>query len=712
MDLSELAALTSGASFWVTKAGGDLPATMLIDGPHGVRAQGVEEGGVEEGGQLGIAPSRPATCFPPAAGLAQCWDPEVVERVGAALGREARAYGVGVLLGPGVNIKRDPRCGRNFEYYSEDPYLTGELGAAWVRGLQGEGVGASVKHFAANNAEHDRMRSSSEVDVRALREIYLRAFQRIVTSAKPWTVMCSYNRVNGVYAAESRWLLTEVLRGEWGFDGVVVSDWGAVRDRPTALAAGLDLAMPGGAPQLDQAVVEAVHSGQLSQHQVRTAANRVLDLLRKAAAAQPSTVDHDAHHALARDAAARSIVLLKNDGGLLPLAPGSTVAVSGPFAREPRYQGGGSSHVTPTRLDIPADQIGAYATLTDDIAAAEAAIVFLGLPEEEESEGFDREHIDLPADQLDLLRRTVAVQPRTVAVLSHGGVVDLSEVARLAPAILDGALLGQAGGGAIAEVLFGHAEPTGRLAETVPARLQDAPAYLSFPGDAGRVRYGEGIHVGYRWYDARDIPVTFPFGHGLSYTSFAYADLRVSADRGGITAQVTVTNTGERAGHEVVQFYVAKPDSAVRRAPRELKAFRTVHIGPGQSAEVEVCISRNDLIYWDERLGTWMIEPGTYEVIAAASSRDLRQRSTVDIGRVGWQPPLTLESTVGEVLRHPVAGPLLGELIGIPGGTANEALGTDMARMMAAIPLDRMVSFTAGYLDHTRLQAILDQANT
>ncbi|MGK2865572.1 MAG: glycoside hydrolase family 3 N-terminal domain-containing protein, partial [Mycobacterium sp.] len=414
--LTEQAALGSGATFWTTKAVGDVPAILLTDGPHGVRRQA---GNAAD--HLGLGSSEPATCFPPAVGLGQSWDPELVERVGATLGIESRALGVQVLLGPGVNIKRDPRCGRNFEYYSEDPLIAGALGAAWVRGVQSRGVGASLKHFAVNNAEDDRMRSSSDVDERTLRELYLRAFEHVVTAARPWTVMCSYNRINGVYAAENRWLLTTVLRDEWGFDGVVVSDWGAVRDRVAAVAAGLDLEMPASDGLTDTDVVAAVEAGALDTTVVARAAERVATLTERVTEniGGTDTFDVDAHHDLAREAAARSIVLLKNDGDLLPLVP-SSVAVIGAFAVTPRYQGGGSSHVNPTRVDVPLEEIRSRVgdhqvshaeDLTADTlaAAAEAdtAVVFLGLAADAESEGFDRTHIDLPAEQINLLSAVV-----------------------------------------------------------------------------------------------------------------------------------------------------------------------------------------------------------------------------------------------------------------------------------------------------------------
>jgi beta-glucosidase len=726
LTLHQKASLGSGASFWGTKSVAGLPAAVLTDGPHGVRAELVA------GDHLGMGPSAPATCFPPAAGLAQSWDPLLVERVGAALADEARAHGVGVLLGPGVNIKRDPRCGRNFEYYSEDPYLSGVLGAAWVRGLQSHGVGASVKHFAANNVEYDRMRSDSQIDTRALHEIYLKSFQRVVTESKPWTVMCAYNKINGVYAFENRWLLTEILREQWGFDGVVVSDWGAVGDRVAAVAAGLDLAMPGGDPTPDDAVVAAVEAGKVDEAAVDAAARNVLALLQRVADGAPRAlpVDLDAHHALAREVAGRCVALLKNQDALLPLEPSSSLAVIGSFAERPRYQGGGSSHVNASVVDIPLDRIRAHACgevvyapgfgvggdaqrLRDDAVAtaagAEVAIVFLGLADQEESEGFDRDDIDLPEQQLNVLRAVVAAQPRTVAVLCHGGAVRLAEVDQLAHAILDGGLLGQASGGAIADVLFGVVNPSGRLAETVPVRIEDTPSFLNFPGENSHVLYGESIYVGYRWYEARKIDPTYCFGHGLSYTTFSYGELRVDPDGDELVVAVPVTNSGDRDGREIVQVYVSKPDSRVRRAPKELKGFQAIEIAAGATAEVTIRIKRNDLAYWEERVDGWIVEGGVYTIQVGSSSRDIRCAKVIDVAGDKLALPLTENSTIGEVMAHPTAAPLFASLTGqTMARTSDSALGVDVARVAASIPLSRLVAF--GRLSRETLTDFLKQA--
>ncbi|HWS51995.1 MAG TPA: glycoside hydrolase family 3 C-terminal domain-containing protein, partial [Microbacterium sp.] len=681
-DLPDAAALGSGGSFWTTKEHAGVPSIYVTDGPHGLRKQ------AGSADHLGIAESLPATCFPPLAGLGQSWDVELINRVGAALGAECQAADVQVLLGPGINIKRSPLGGRNFEYFSEDPLVSGELGTAWVQGIQSTGVGASLKHFALNNQEHDRMRASSDVDARPLREVYLRGFRRVVEDAQPWTVMCSYNRVNGALVSEDPFLLTRVLRDEWGFDGVVVSDWGAVRDRVAAVKAGLDLQMPYDGGGADAALVQAAEAGEIDRADIERAAQRVAELARKGRAAHiaDATFDSDEHHALAREAAQRAIVLLKNDDQLLPLSATGEIAVIGWFGQHPRYQGGGSSHVNPTRVDVPLDEIRAAApeaTVTysagftvdgssepdllpeaaDAAAAADVAILFLGLDARQESEGFDREDIDLPADQLDVLRAVIAAQPNTVVVLSHGGVLDLGEVDAAAPAILDGNLLGQAGGGAIADVLFGVVSPSGKLTETVPLRIQDTPAFLDFPGEHQHVRYSEGLHVGYRWYDARDLPVRYPFGHGLSYTAFTYESMSLRADGDTIVVSAVVRNSGARRGREVVQAYVSIPESEQVRVPRALAGFASVELEAGESTSVELRLDRRDLEYWDVRLDRFVLEGGRYVVHLGSSSRDLRLEESIELVGDRVTVPLTLESTMGEIMANPVAAAALASMM-------------------------------------------------
>ena len=752
LTLEQKASLTSGADFWTTKGLPDagIPSIMLTDGPHGLRKQAAASD------HLGIADSVPATCFPPAVGLGSSFDPELAERVGEALGVECAIEDVAVILGPGINIKRSPLCGRNFEYFSEDPIVSGVMGAGLVRGIQSKGVGSSVKHFAANNQEFDRMRTSSDVDARPLREIYLRGFERVVEDAQPWTVMCSYNRINGVYASENRWLLTQVLRDEWGFDGTVVSDWGAVNDRVAALAAGLDLQMPATGGRTDAQLVAAVQDGTLDEKTLDASAGRIVELVRKAQArpAGAGPLDVAAHHALAREVAGRSLVLLRNEGGLLPLRREQRIAVIGAFARTPRYQGAGSSLINPTRLDTALDAIrqvatgevvyapgfsldapsrpgqspdtggtGDAATMSAEAVAAasgaDVAVVFLGLPAAAESEGYDRDHIDLPAVQLDLLDAVLEVNPRTVVVLSNGGVVALPFRDRV-PAILEGWLLGQAGGSATADVLYGVVNPSGKLTETIPLRLEDNPSFGSFPGEFGHVRYGEGLLVGYRWYDARRMEVAYPFGHGLSYTTFAYGDVTAAVDAAGdVVVTVPVTNTGAVVGREVVQVYTSLAGSAVARPPRELKAFASVELQPGQTRAVELTVRRKDLAYWDVRVDRWVVEGGDYTIAVGASSRDLRSSTTVTVAGDAVSLPLTMESSIGDLMTDPVAGPIVQQAIaGLMGGLGADAAGASMMadpegmqKMMASFPVGRLAGFPGIPVTPEQIEALIAMAN-
>ena len=710
-DIMASIALTGGSDFWHTHAVPEagLPEVMLTDGPHGVRKQ---DGSADH---IGINDSIPATCFPPAVGLASTWNPALLTEVGNALGEECRALKVGVLLGPGLNIKRSPLCGRNFEYFSEDPYVAGELAAALVNGIQSQGIGTSIKHFAANNQETDRMRRDSQVDIRTLREIYLRGFQKVVTTAKPWTVMCSYNKVNGTHASENHFLLTEVLRDEWGFDGFVMSDWGAVQDRVRALKAGLDLEMPAQASH-EAGVVAALASGEIDQATIDTAYARIERILRLAQASldgAPDTFDVDAHHALARRAAEQSIVLLSNDG-ILPLAPETKVGVVGEFARTPRYQGAGSSHVNPTKLDNALDAIAAIVghevpfapgfstnpkvpvadgALDAAVAVAKDAdvvLAFLGLGEAHESEGFDRTTCDLPAEQLAVLEGILAVNANVVVVLSNGSSVIVTSFKDRVRAIVEGWLLGQAGGPATADVLYGNVNPSGKITETIPYRLEDVPSFVNFPGDTTGVRYGEGLFVGYRGYDATRTEVAYPFGHGLSYTTFGYSDLAVNATSDGISVSVTVTNTGPTAGREVVQTYVSIAESTVVRVPRELKGFVDVTLEPGASATVEISIPTEELAFWSVVDEAWVVESGRYTVAVGSSSRDLRLSASVDVS--GNEPVriVTVESTIREAMAVPGFPELMAQMTaGLPFDQADE----EMTKMMLDTPLAALIGF-------------------
>ncbi len=718
LSIEEKAAMLDGSDFWHTEPIERLgiPRIMVSDGPHGLRKVATPD-------DAGLEHSAQATCFPPAAGLGSSWDPDLAHRIGLALGEECRAAGVAVILGPGVNMKRSPLCGRNFEYFSEDPLLAGVLAAAWVGGVQSHGVGASLKHFAANNQEADRLRVSAEVDERTLREIYLAAFERVVKQAQPWTVMSSYNRINGVYAAESRWLLTDVLRHEWGFEGLVVSDWAGIDNRARALAAGCDLEMPSSEGVGSRAIIDAVASGELTEAQLDGAVTRVLDLVDRAGRRESLRgFDLDAHHELAREAAAASVVLLKNDQ-ILPLDPdqGGPVAVIGEFARTPRFQGAGSSQVNPTRLEnaldalragldgkrdvrfapgfeIEAEQADAQlvAEALEVAAGAEVVLVFLGLPPSYESEGWDREHMNLPALQIELLEQIAAVNPHVVVVLSNGAAVVTSAWDHRARALLEGWLLGQAGGSAVADVLLGRVSPSGRLAETIPRKLTDNPALGNFPGEASVVRYGEGLLIGYRWYDAHELAVSFPFGHGLSYTTFAYSDLQVEVTTDGpeprVEVSLTVTNTGSRAGAEVVQLYVGDPIASVYRPVQELRGFRKLRLEPGASAEVSIELDHRAFAYWHTSRGEWVVEGGAFQIRVGSSSRDIRLTQTITLAGGDVSPPLSVNSTYGEFLARPEAREWLHQTLG-RGPLGERVIGTHLGKMLESVPVNRLAHF-------------------
>ena len=746
MDISDLtveekASLCLGSDFWHTTRLDrlDFPALLLSDGPHGLRTQ------LELADHVGLGGSVPATCFPTASALGSSWDPTLAHRIGAAIAVEARTYGVNVVLGPGINIKRSPLCGRNFEYLSEDPLVSGVIGAAWVRGLQERGVGASVKHFAANNQETDRLRVSAEVGERALREIYLPAFERVVTEAAPWTVMCSYNKLNGTYASEHHWLLTELLRDEWGFDGLVMSDWGAVHDRVAAVLAGLDLEMP---PQLglsDVALVKAVANGALDEAVLDVSVQRLAALVDRALSQPPyegePPFDPEAHHQLAREAARECAVLLKNDGAVLPLRPqpGERIAVIGEFARTSRFQGAGSSQVNPTRVDNALDALreavgddvtvsfaagfGISSTDEDDALAAEAlalaagattVVVFLGLPPAAESEGFDRTHISLPQSQTALLERLAAEHSRLVVVLANGSVVEVASWEHHAAAILECWLTGQAAGAAAVDLLLGKASPSGRLAETIPLRLEDSPSHLMFPGENGTVVYGEGVFVGYRGFDAVAREVSYPFGHGLAYTTFGYADLDVtvlgSVAGGDLAVEVscTVVNNGDVTAKEVVQVYLSDPEASVARPVRELVGFDKVELAPGEARRVSVTLSARSFSYWSVQQKVWYVEGGTFVIAVGASSRDLRL--TADLLLEAPVPPAHLSpmSTLEEWLAEPSAAAALRAAATDETGEPQGILGDDeMLRIVGNFPVASLASFPGMGFDHHDIERIL-----
>ena len=700
LTLEEKAALTSGTNPWSlgNVAAKGLPNYTITDGPHGLRkAQNTESMDVEE--------NVPATCFPPAAGMACSWNPELVERVGEAMGEECIQEQVAVILGPGVNIKRNPLGGRCFEYWSEDPYLAGHTAVGIVKGVQSKGVGTSLKHFAANNQETDRLRISATISPRAMREIYLPAFEYIVKTAQPWTVMCSYNKINGVFSSQNRWLLTDVLRGEWGFQGIVMSDWGAVSDRVAALNAGLNLEMP--PSDTDDQIVAAGKDGRIPAAQLDEMAQGMIDLVTKARPAMSRDgyqYDVDAHNEVARQAAVESMVLLKNEDATLPVAKGAKIAVIGEFARTPRYQGAGSSLINPTKLTSFLDALEERGVAADfapgftlDDAAqdpalteqavtaaqqADVVLLFLGLPSAYESEGFDRTTLDIPAKQVEVLDAVAAANPNVAVVLSNGSVVSMPWRGR-AKAILETWLLGQAGGAALADVIFGGETPSGKLAQTIIDDVNDDPSAMNWPGEEGHVDYGEGVFVGYRYHDTFRKQVTYPFGYGLSYATFDVHDATV-AKTGPRTAEVTVTvtNTSDVAGAETVQVYVAPPKAEVARPVHELKGFAKVALEPGESKNVTIALDDRAFAYWSERFDDWHVEGGTYTVEVGVSSRDIISRLDVEIDDDGKIMNLDEWSTFGEWLDDPIGAPILQHVLDDMGKEAGRPIIPDSALMV------------------------------
>lgn len=701
MTLEEKAGLCSGSDFWHTKAVERLsiPSLMMSDGPHGLRKQ-------EEGADhLGIHDSIKAVCFPAACATACSFDRTLLHEMGSALGKECRAEGVAVLLGPAVNIKRSPLCGRNFEYFSEDPFLAGELACAFVQGVQGEGAGVSVKHFAANNQETRRMSVSSEVSERALREIYFPAFEKVVKDAKPATVMCSYNKLNGVYASENEWLLTDVLRKEWGFGGFVVSDWYAVSDRVKGLQAGLDLEMPGGDEENDKKIVAAVRRGELSEEVLDEAVERILRVILPLSKERTAPFERERDHEKAVSIAAESAVLLKNEGAL-PLALGEDVLFVGEFAERPRFQGGGSSHINAWRTEgalafaegvryvrgFGTDGEGTEEDMKEALAAAKEAktvVVFAGLPDRYESEGYDRTHMRLPEAEDRLIDALCEAGHKVVVVLHNGSPVGMPWIGK-ADAVLEMYLAGEGAGEAAVRLLTGEENPSGKLAESFPLRLEDTPSFLNFPGDRERVRYAEDVFVGYRYFDSKKEEVLFPFGHGLSYTTFVYSDLRLSSEewREGesLIVTLTVTNTGKRAGKEVVELYVSDKSGEAVRPVHELKGFEKVALQPGESKQVKFELGGRAFAYFDEKTHGWRVPNGKFVVEAGASSRDLRLFAEVKVH--GRAPAFRVDgdTTVEQLFAHPATRAVMqGLLKKFRPGSSDDKLGdTDREMMRAA----------------------------
>lgn len=744
MTLEEKAAMCSGADFWHTEAVARLgiPASMVSDGPHGLRKQD------QEGDHLGVNDSIKAVCFPAGCGTAASFNRELLTEMGEALGNECQTEGVSVLLGPAVNIKRSPLCGRNFEYYSEDPLVASEMAGAFIKGVQSKNVGTSIKHFLANNQETRRMSGDSRVDERTLNEIYLAAFEGAVKKQKPWTVMCSYNKINGVYAAENHKYLTETLRDQWGFDGYVMSDWGAVNNRVEDLKAGLDLEMPTSFGANDKLIVGAVQCGNLEESDVDAAVERILNIVFRYEENRDKNAvwDKDKDHELARKVAGETIVLLKNEG-ILPLDEKEEIAFIGKYAAKPRYQGGGSSHINSHKVTSAMDAVEGMDNIVyaqgyrDDVDETDAklleealeaakkaktAVIFAGLPDAFESEGFDRQHMRMPDCQNELIEKVAAVQPNTIVVLHNGSPVEMPWIDKV-KGVIEAYLGGQAVGGAVCDILFGKVNPSAKLPETFPLKLEDNPSYLSYFGEGDVVEYREGIFVGYRYYDKKKMDVLFPFGFGLSYTTFAYSNLTVDKesmkDTDTMTVTVDVTNTGSTAGKEVVQLYIADKESTVIRPVKELRDFAKVELAPGETKTVMFTLDKRAFAYYSVRIHDWHVETGEFDILIGKSSRDIVLSKTVTVESTEKIPFVyTTDTTMGDVMADPRALEIVKPLLekGIFGGekkeeeseAAAEAISDEMnAAMLKYMPLRGPVSF-GGHVSMRDIQKLVDKLNS
>lgn len=763
LTLEEKASLCSGADFWHTEAIDrlNIPAAMVSDGPHGIRKQ------ESLADHMGVAESIKAIGFPTASAMACSFDRDLLHKVGDALGEECVAEDLAVLLGPGINMKRSPICGRNFEYYSEDPVVAGELGAAFVNGVQEHGVGTSLKHFAANNQEWRRMSISAEIDERTLREIYLAAFETVVKKAQPWTIMCSYNRINGVYSCENDWLLNKVLRDEWGFEGLVMTDWGAMDERVPSLKAGLDLEMPDCHGETDKLIVKAVQNGELEESVLDTAVERILTMVDKYLTARkgidpasmvhplPSSVERGydvaAHHALARTTAEQSAVLLKNED-ILPLQKDKKIAFIGEFAKVPRIQGGGSSHINNTWIESALDAAGdsvSYAQgfhideeTTDETLLQEAitlakesdvAVIFAGLPDSFESEGFDRTHLNMPANQNELIARISEVQPNVVVVLHSGSPIAMPWLDKVA-GVLQMYLAGQASGGAAVNLLFGDATPCGKLAETFPLHLEDNPSYLNFPGNREKVCYQEGVFIGYRYYDKKKMDVLFPFGYGLSYTDFTYSNMKVTVngknaadvdvikETDEIVVSADITNTGNCDGAEIVQLYIKNPVVYEIRPEKELRDFAKVFLKAGETKTVTFTLNARAFSYYETRIHDWYAGSGDYEILLASSSRDIRLQDTVSITGSKKIPFVAdYVTTCEDVELFAKDGSALDEMLrgsGFAEATdhdGDDSMGSGTADMMKAMftgtPLHSILSFSSEELTYEDIQNTIRKLN-
>ena len=738
MTLEEKASLCSGLDNWHTKPIERLgiPSIKMSDGPHGLRKEVPNQRN-----------SVPSTCFPTAVTTASSWDRELIKQLGQALAKECQAEEVDIILGPAINIKRSPLCGRNFEYFSDDPYLSSQLATAYIQAVQSLGVGTSLKHYAANNQEYRRFTIDETIDERTLREIYLSNFEGAVKEGKPWTVMCSYNRVNGILASENKYLLTEILKEEWGYEGFVVSDWGAVNERVEGIKAGLDLEMPSSYGIGDKKIIEAVKRGELDEKVLDQTVERLLKIIFKAVDSRKrgTTYDQQAHHKLAIKIAGESMVLLKNQDNILPLKKEGTIAIIGEFAKKPRYQGGGSSHVNPTKLDNALEEIEkivqgkakliyeeGYKLETDEMnqeliekakeaaKKSDVAIIFAGLPDRYESEGYDRKHMKMPENHNKLIEEVSKVQPNTVVVLSNGSPVEIPWIDKV-KGLLESYLGGQAGGGAVADILFGEVNPSGKLAETFPKKLSHNPSYLNFPGEGNKVEYREGVFVGYRYYDKKEIEPLFPFGYGLSYTTFEYTDISVDkkeiTDKETIEVKVKVKNTGKVKGKEIVQLYVRDVESKVNRPEKELKGFEKIELEPGEEKTVTFKLDKRSFAYYNTEIRDWYVESGEFEILVGKSSKEIELKETVKVNStVTIKKKYDRNSLVRDLLEDAKTEKIILDVVDSilekikePGKEKEDV--NDVIKWIMDMPLRGLVSFSKGNFTDEMLQKLLEVLN-
>lgn len=741
MTLEEKAGILSGEDFWHTKAVQRLgiPEIMVSDGPAGLRKQELVDGALT---------TVPCTCFPSESLLACSWDTELMERVGRAMGWEARQEGVNVILGPGCNIKRSPVCGRNFEYLSEDPYLSGVIAGHLIKGIQANGVGTSLKHYIANNQEHRRLSVNAVIDERALREIYLKSFETAVKIGKPWSVMCSYNRVNGEYVCESSRLLTEILRNEWGFDGLVVSDWGAVNDRVECLKAGLDLEMPSSGMVNTQKIIDAVNNKELDLEYVDRSVERVLELVSKAVGVNGADIPDNIkaiNHKSAREIAGECIVLLKNEHKVLPFSKGEDIAFIGMLAKHTRFEGGGSSHVIPTRIESAYEEMcrllgcsipfapgydlssdapdeGLINEAVKTASAVQKVVVFAGLPESNESEGYDRKHMEIPASHSSLINEICKVNPNVIVVLSNGAPVAMPWIDST-KAVMEGYLWGQAGAGAVCELLLGISNPCGKLAESFPVTLEHNPSYLNFPGEDDEVNYRESVFVGYRYYDRKKIKPLFCFGHGLSYTSFEYSSLKLDSQVFGIDEEIAfsfrIRNTGYRPGKEIYQIYVGAVEGGAARPVKELRQFGKIKLLPGEEKEVCIKLDSSAFSHFCTAKQSFRVQKGDFDILIGASSEDIRLSARIKINSTdAVRKFYHKNSTIGDIQENPVGKKLFRELEEqypeafemIFNGMEDD--GSDFKdKMVYYTVLRSLVYFSKGLISEQRIDELIDILN-